>query len=124
MYKIKFNSYKFSNEAESNKISNSYYTVIDSGTTLTYFPKALNSDIFKKLSAYCKEKDCKSNYYNGCFSLKSGVTKQALEESLPSIAFNLGENNETAEMIWTPNNYLIVDDYDKNKFCIGVYAWK
>lgn len=123
MYKIKLSSYKVDNDT-SKAISTNYYTVIDSGTTLTYLPSALFKEMNNKVKEYCdKNSNCNSTIKENCFKPKSGFSKQDVIQKLPTITFYLGDNKEI-EMIWKPVNYITTDDSDYSGFCIGTYSWR
>ena len=123
LYKINFKSWKaIDSSARENLIDTSYYTVIDSGTTLTYFPKNLNAQFIEELVNYCIENDCKVQIDNeGCFIV--GNNKEEILKRLPSFYMYFGENGEV-EVIWTPANYLIVGDGRNETLCLGTYSWR
>ena len=123
MYQIKLKSYLMESENGKTKVSTNYYSVIDSGTTLTYMPSALNNELINKIGNFCSKFDCKSSYSKGCFKPNQGKTKADVIKTLPKLFFYLGEN-EDVEMVWLPRNYITADESDTNKFCIGTYSWK
>ena len=123
MYKINFKSWKaVDTNSNEHLISSSYYTVIDSGTTLTYLPKKLNSEFIDELISYCAKNDCKTKIDNsGCF--KAVSNKQEILSRLPKFYMYLGENGEV-EVVWKPANYLTVDEKNNENLCFGTYAWR
>ncbi len=123
MYKIKLSSYKVGQDS-SKSISTNYYTVIDSGTTLTYLPTALYKEMNNKVKEYCdKNSNCYSTIRDNCFKPKGGFSKQDVIQKLPNITFSFSDNQDL-QMVWKPENYLTVDDSDYSGFCIGTYSWR
>eukprot|EP00340_Litonotus_pictus_P007756 CAMPEP_0170521076 /NCGR_PEP_ID=MMETSP0209-20121228/6386_1 /TAXON_ID=665100 ORGANISM="Litonotus pictus, Strain P1" /NCGR_SAMPLE_ID=MMETSP0209 /ASSEMBLY_ACC=CAM_ASM_000301 /LENGTH=480 /DNA_ID=CAMNT_0010807721 /DNA_START=422 /DNA_END=1861 /DNA_ORIENTATION=- len=122
MYKIMFKSYSFHKDSKK-EVSSRYYTVIDSGTTLTYLPTDLYKEFNKNLENYCLKNDCKSKFKGGCFEPKAGVSKEEITKLLPNFYFYLGDSGEM-EMVWEAKNYVTIDENDRKKFCIGTYSWR
>lgn len=121
MYKITLNSYQMENSSV-NKISANYYTVIDSGTTLTYLPKSLNEEFINEISNHCKKVNCHTGIDSrGCFNISSGFTKEDVMNKLPKFKFILGDGK--IEMTWLPINYVTVDEKNINNICFGTYSW-
>ncbi len=122
MYKVKLSSYKI--DSETKTVSTNYYTVIDSGTTLTYLPNALFKEMNNKVKEYCdKNSSCNSTIKENCFKPKGGFTKQDVINKLPDITFLFGDNTDL-KMVWKPENYVTTDDSDYSGLCIGTYSWR
>ena len=90
------------------------HAFLDTGTTMTYFPVNLFSEIEKNFEAFCgkNSENCDShdtmeNCYNNSNSSKSEILK-----SFPILKFKI-ENNMFE---WLPKNYLI---FTESEFCLG-----
>lgn len=105
-------------------LQSTYYTVIDSGATLSYFPKALYQEIISSIESHCQLNGCDSatRYVgNGCFHLKSGDVTTSLYEKLPIITLYFPKG--PLEFKWVPENYMTVDTSNENSYCLGIYNW-
>lgn len=123
MYKITLNSYQIDNSnSKIKKIPTTYYTVIDSGTTLTYLPKSLNDDFINEISNHCNKVDCHADIdTRGCFKIKKNYNKEDVLKKLPKFKFILGDGK--IEMTWLPINYITVDEKYVDNICFGTYSW-
>lgn len=105
-----------------------YYTIIDSGTTISYLPSKLFSQIERLVNVFCSQIDkCMGNMYTStlgmCFKVKNSVNMKVFVESLPSLTF-IFESGVKYE--WKPENYLYnttAENGNKPSFCIGVASW-
>ena len=106
-------------------IDNKYFTVIDSGTTLTIFPYYLKERFISKFATYCKKNDCGINYNSGsCFNLKSGVNLEDLNNKLPTISFIFSSTDKTnknhVQINWYPSNYITPNEINSSNYCLGI----
>jgi hypothetical protein len=103
-----------------------FYTIIDSGSTISYFPRNMYSEIEKQINIFCSQIDkCLGDSYpteNGlCFKRKETISFEKFLKSLPEIHFTF-ENN--IKYTWKPKNYLYTTtDSNSNEFCIGLIGW-
>jgi hypothetical protein len=110
-------------------ISKSYYTIIDSGTTISYFPEPLVKSVMEKIDHYCAQPDkCLGDPHmteiGQCYKVKSNVTASQFKESMPEIKFVFRNN---IEYYWKPEAYLfnntrLTDKYQT--YCTGFTGWK
>lgn len=109
--------------------NNDYYTVIDSGTTISYFPKNLFFDFEKQLNIYCSQIDkCLGNSYSTesgiCYKLKENTSYEQFISSMPNFYFTF-ENN--VKYVWKPESYLYLspesEPNDTIILCIGLAGW-
>lgn len=123
-YKVPFESYQFGTETVSRTVDKSYYSVIDSGTTLTYFPKKIYSEFETYFSNYCKSNDCKSTVKGVCFTPKQGYNWDSLYETLPKVYFHLKDKGDKiVKVTWTARDYLIVSETNPRDLCVGITKW-
>jgi hypothetical protein len=112
------------------EISNQLYTVLDSGTTISYFPSEIFIQISNLLELFCSQSDkCigvaqkKISEKGICFLLEKNINDNEFISSLPYIFFTF-ENN--LKYNWTPENYIYnktnVND-EQLKFCMGFISW-
>lgn len=103
----------------------SYYSVIDSGTTLTYFPSKIYNDFENYFKDYCNKNECKGNLKGICLTPKSGYSWDDFYTSLPEIFFFLkDQSNDYVKVIWKPIDYLIVSETNKSDLCVGITKWR
>lgn len=120
MYEIKLNSLLFQNLNDPIQIDDNYFTVVDSGTTLTYLPNKLKNTFLEHFNYFCNNNDCGITLTNGsCFHLKPNKQLNDIYSLLPSIKFSFAND---IEINWLPWNYLTPDDNNKSKICIGIYG--
>ena len=125
-YRVKLMDIKLNNDDI--QINDSqYYTIIDSGTTISYFPKSLYSQIEKLINIYCSQIDkCLGDMYNDsigmCFKVKPKVTEKKFIESLPEFTFLFEKG---VKYQWKPENYIYnnTENDKKLNFCIGISSW-
>ena len=117
---------------EDNKIKkyqpNKYSLIIDSGTTLTYFPEEIFNEIIENIISICNsydnKKGCGEYEYNKdfgpCFSFESiEKMEDALYQYWPNFTFFL----ETYGYKWTPDEYLFnITNRMKIMGCMGFNA--
>lgn len=101
-------------------IFNNYEGLIDSGTTITYFPKSLFNSILKEFNSFCENKKCGNFTDTGdlyCASFSSDEEKEkAINEFWPNITFDF----EGVNYILTPNDYYYEVVNKKGIFsCLG-----
>lgn len=128
MYEIPLKKISINNkddEFEFIDIDNKYFTVIDSGTTLTIFPYYLKERFISKFATYCKKNDCGINYNSGsCFNLKSGVNLEDLNNKLPTISFIFSSTDKTnknhVQINWYPSNYITPNEINSSNYCLGI----
>jgi hypothetical protein len=133
LYAIKLNDIQVNKK--DNFISNEYFTIIDSGTTVSYIPLELYDKIKLQIREFCS-KDNDNNNKNKClgdinesemgicFKLNSNVEYSKFEESMPNLNF-VFENNVTYD--WNPGSYLFnnTETYDRiQSYCMGFIKWE
>ena len=113
------------------KISNyqNYFTIIDSGTTLSMFPDSLFNSIMGQFNEFCNFKDkCLGKRFisseGTCFFLNIDIDYKTFMESMPIIVFVFeGQVNYN----WKPDYYLYKDIPDNDKgesYCLGFTSWR
>jgi hypothetical protein len=110
-------------------ISRSYYTIIDSGTTISYFPEPLVKSIMDKFNQFCAQPskclgDSHTTEIGECYKVKNGLSYDQFKESMPEITFSFRNNTEYT---WSPEAYLFnntrsTDSYQT--YCTGFTGWK
>lgn len=135
---IKVNSSGFYNvKLKSITISSKVFTyenkggIIDSGTTISYFPTAIADNIINTFKEHCKTVESEKNISCGklsiqsdvgpCFEFKSNeAMKNAIENAWPSVEFLLEDN---LNFVWEPKhyffNYTEEDSPKKYMGCLG-----
>lgn len=107
-----------------------YYTVIDSGTTLSYLPSQLYDSVMKQFDEYCTQVNkCLGKSYTSadgvCFTLKKNINDGQFIESMPTLQF-IFENN--VSYYWKPDYYLYKQytdsDASKKDYCLGFNTWR
>jgi hypothetical protein len=119
LYKIKLKELTFSDH----KINANLYGGLDTGSTVTFFPKEIFDEFYVKLKEYCSSPyvcygDILKINEEICFIKKKGVTLDNLYKSMPILDFNF--NNFT--VMWEPNSYL--NDNNKDEYCLGIHKWE
>ena len=110
-------------------IPRSYFTIIDSGTTISYFPNGLYNNLMQRVNEYCSRinkclGDSHKTEIGQCYKLKENINLAQFIESMPNIKFEF-ENNIVFN--WKPENYLFnnTENYDKDlTFCMGFTGWR
>lgn len=125
MYKVNLEYFSIDGYGGEIRLDQAHYTVIDSGTTLSYFPKNLSKRMIDNLIESCKLKDCgsvASSVNNGCFTLGPNSNFKDLVKKLPTISFYFPQG--PFNFVWLPENYLSVDTKNDRTYCLGTYSWK
>ena len=120
LYKIHILGLKIGN----NNINENYRAIIDTSSTISYFPKSLVHMIMKGFSEECAEKNNECGEikwvegYGICAEFKNEKEKKnAIKYAWPLIKIQLFE----FEYIWEPSNYYM--DYSPNnrtRACVGI----
>lgn len=107
-----------------------YFTIIDSGTTISYLPKNLYSDIQKQIDYFCSQINrCMGDSFHTeigqCYKLKENINIIQFIESMPTFTFNF-END--VKYNWPPESYLFnytefTDNDKRQTYCIGMNSW-
>ena len=101
-----------------------YNSIIDSGTTISYFPKFFFEQVNQFVKEYCNETqrgNCGKIRYDSelgnCFSFNNNNELEfVLDNIMPNITFKL----EGFDFIWEPRNYYFNNSYnDIYEFCLG-----
>ncbi len=111
--------------------------MIDSGTTLSYFPNDIYNDILSYIRQYCKRfNKCMGELFKSdlghCFKLNKNINTIQFIESMPVLTFEFKGNNdnndnnedETKLYTWKPSNYLF--NYTTSNiptYCFGGVSW-
>jgi hypothetical protein len=116
------------NNNEDFTINNNYFTIIDSGTTLSFLPDPLYQQVMKKVDLFCAQLDnCLGSAHKTdigqCYKVKPGVTETDFVNSLPSFTFIF---NRDLRYDWRPENYLFnntkANDH-QHTYCMGFNGW-
>ena len=121
LYQIKLNKIIFDiSNPDEFPIEDKYYTVIDSGTTLTYLPKQIKNKFDTYFNNYCKNnsKCLGINITGSCFYINDQKIED-IYKILPTLSFFLDND---VELNWRPYSYLTPDNKKKTKWCIGVFS--
>lgn len=110
-------------------VPKSYFTIIDSGTTISYFPNELYKNIMQKVNEYCSRinkclGDSHKTDIGQCFRLKENINFNQFVESMPTITFQFGND---INFDWKPENYLFnnTEMYDESlNLCMGFIGWR
>lgn len=78
-------------------------TIMDSGTTVTYFPEQLFNDLVDALDMYCKENDCKAVRALGMSDCWRMSDRSGGPDRFPPIRFHFEGG---AAVDWSPRGYL------------------
>lgn len=108
------------------KVTINYDAVLDSGTTLSYFPKQLNEEISKMIVKNCQNPlFCNDNYINPslglCFKLKDNKLKQDLLSVMPNLTFSL--NDKVNYTLMAEDYYFEIMQNSKLEICVGFLSW-
>lgn len=100
--------------------------IIDSGTTLSFFPKAINEEISSIIIQNCKNPlFCNDNYINPslglCFKLKDIKLKQDLLNIIPNLTFSF--NDKVNYTLMAEDYYFEIVQNNKVEICIGFLPW-
>ena len=122
-YKVDLISVKI--ETDEFTVKKDYFTIIDSGTTITYFPSELYKQVIEKLKQNCNKNDKEKclgymHYESGdlCIDQRYDVNLQNFLDSFPSLILKFSENSEIS---WKPQDYLVL--LKDKTFCIGINEW-
>ena len=100
-----------------------YYSIVDSGTTISYFPSKFANELFHIVKTICNRNEnngkCGENFYDKnlgqCFRFNNeNDMNYALDNIFPNITFNFGDN---VTFVWEPRNYYFHNS--KSSFCLG-----
>ena len=111
------------------QITNEYFTVIDSGTTVSYIPTNLYNKIKTQINEFCSQLNrCLGDSFESdmgiCFRLKTNINYLQFKESMPNLNF-VFENNVSYD--WYPRSYLFNNTEkrdDTQSYCMGFIKWK
>lgn len=127
LYKVKLGSISLNNNEV--EISNNYYTVIDSGTTISYFPRRLYNDLERYINQFCSQINrCLGDSYTSdigfCFKVKDNISTAQFVESMPTLYFTF---ESKVQVPWKPENYLYNSTDSGNDarltYCMGFTSW-
>jgi len=110
-------------------IAQEYFTVIDSGTTVSYFPRDLYNKLKTKVNEFCSQLNrCLGDSFEAdmgiCFRLKTNINYLQFRESMPSLNFVF---EDSVNYDWNPEGYLFnnTDPTDTlQTYCMGFISWK
>ena len=119
---IKINDKVIAINKKKNSFDN-YSSIIDSGSTISYFPNEIGNEIYKEIKNICdKSKKCgklkKDEELGDCYYFSNNNDLEyALDNIMPNISFNI---NEEYNYIWEPRNYYFnVSNKRQKGFCLG-----
>jgi hypothetical protein len=112
------------------QINNEIFTVLDSGTTISYFPSDIFNRITNLIELFCSQNDkCIGVSYKKfsergiCFVLDKNSLESEFIRTLPDIILTF-ENN--LQYKWTAENYIFNMTsliHEQLKFCMGFVSW-
>ena len=109
--------------SENDNLINSHNSIIDSGTTISYFPNEIGELIYKEIKNICdKSKSCgkvkRDEELGDCYYFKNNKDLEfVLDNIMPNISFNI---NGEYDFIWEPRNYYFNISTKRQKgFCLG-----
>lgn len=108
-----------------------YFTIIDSGTTVSYFPNKIYNDLIKRTNEYCSKlnKCLGDNFthkdFGSCYKVKDNISTTQFIESMPEYMF---EFEDGVKYKWTADSYLFnITDPDSHDprltYCLGYVGW-
>jgi hypothetical protein len=127
LYSVKLNDIQVNNL--NLEISNEYFSIIDSGTTVSYFPVNIFNKIKQYIYNYCSQVNkCLGDYFESdlgiCFKLKININYIQFMESMPKLNF-IFENK--INYYWNADSYLFNDTDEREKrkvYCMGFVSWE
>ena len=123
-----FNFQGFSLSINNIQIQTSAYGFLDSGTTITYFPKEIYSKIEKEIFTHCKKvRNCGGSFvnvqdYGPCIKFKGDREMMEGVRNWPGIVFHMKNNGEKYDYVWTPENYYF--NYTKDGLIHGCFGFE
>ncbi len=121
----KINLVSFMIEKDEFSVKEEYYSIIDSGTTVTYLPKQLFQQVIDRLKQDCNKNDkdkCLGymHYDSGdlCIDQRFDISLEKFYISFPTIKVKF---NSEVEVQWKPENYLVF--LKERTYCIGINDW-
>ena len=105
--------------------SSNVYTILDSGTTLTYLPSAMHHDFMTHLNETARNAGLSVIIVgNGthCFyenQRQSSLTQYTLTQWFPSLTITYDPD---VTLVLRPENYLFANNIDLHMFCAGIKA--
>ena len=99
-------------------------TIIDSGTTFTYLPRAMHAAFDDALenaatTAGLERVDGDPQYDDVCYGGGSALTDATVGAFFPSLTIDYGDD---ASIELGPENYLFAHETNAHAFCLGVFA--
>ena len=123
----KVNLVSFIVETDEFSLKKEHFTVIDSGTTISYLPTELFKKVIDRIKQVCNSKvitdtnKCLGymHYVNGdlCVDQRTEVTIGNFFDSFPTINLKFID----FEVLWKPENYFVF--LKDNTYCIGINEW-
>lgn len=102
----------------------SFTTIIDSGTTLSYFPQEILSKIESTFENICKHHHCGSIFYqmefSKCFEFRTIFEMNKVFSLFPDITFKF-ENG--VEYIWEPLNYMYIKSVPQTRHQVACFGF-
>ena len=122
-YRTNISKIKVNND----QLNISSQAIIDSGTTLSYFPKNVNEQLSKLIVKNCKNSLFCNDYYTNpflglCFKLKSAKLKNDLIDILPNITFIF--NDKAKYTLFGEDYYFEIAQDGKTEICLGLMSWE
>lgn len=122
-YKVDVVSFKIENNEFF--LKKEYFTIIDSGTTVTYLPRDLFKQVIDRLKQDCNKNDndkCLGymHYESGdlCIDQRYDISLDKFFNSFSTIKIKF---NSEIEISWKPENYLVF--LKERTYCIGINDW-
>ncbi len=129
-YTVKLQSLSL-NDQKLNIDFRNFGALVDSGTTITYFPTQIFSELQNQINSFCKKTNRCMGYskpmgdFTLCYKMNENVNFLQFAESMPLLTFEFA-NNTFYHL--KPQNYLFdFKDFNGNVresvYCLGVLSW-
>ena len=122
LYNVEING-KIVNINERGRIN--YNAIIDSGTTISYFPSSIANEMVNIIKEICNKEENKNKCGNNtrdrelgdCYSFNNKTNMfYAIDNIFPNITFVFQDNNS---FVWEPRNYYFDNSGYYPGFCLG-----
>lgn len=123
-YQVKLESIEIENDVF--MLKNEYFTIIDSGTTVSYFPSEIFRSVTERLKNVCNKKTNDKKclgaiHYEGsdlCIDKRINATLEEFFDSFPTLKLKFSVDKIIK---WKPKNYFYA--IKDNAYCVGINEW-